>query len=67
MDVYPRYNDSYDHKLLLATLKFTVCLVQDKSSVILNETLSRQYFPLKNEKTEELFNFYGSSLYILTN
>ena len=47
MDVYQRSNDSSDHEFLLAKLKFTVCLIQYNSSSVLNETLSRQYFPWK--------------------
>ena len=38
---------SSDHELLLAKVKFNVCLIQFKSSSILNKTLSRQYFPQK--------------------
>ena len=41
-DVYQRSNDSSDHKLLLAKMKFTVCLIQYKSSNILNKTLSNE-------------------------
>ena len=45
MDVYQRSNDSSDHEFLPAKLKFTVCVIRYNSSSILNETLSRQYFP----------------------
>ena len=41
MDVYQRSNDSSDHEFLLAKLS----LIQYNSSSVLNETLSRQYFP----------------------
>ena len=47
MDVYQRSNHSFDLEFLLVKLKFTVCLVQDKSSSVLTETLLRQYFPFK--------------------
>ena len=36
---------SCDNEFLLAKLKFTVCLIQYRSSSVLNETLSRHYFP----------------------
>ena len=49
IDVYQLYNDSSDHEFLLVKLKFTVCLIQWNSSSVLNETLSRQYFPWKME------------------
>ena len=44
MDVYQRSNHSSDHGLLLAKMDLTVCHIQEKSSSILNKTLSRQYF-----------------------
>ena len=47
MDVYQRSSDSSDYEFLLAKLKFTVCLIQYNSSSVLNEKLSRQYFPCK--------------------
>ena len=44
MDVYQRSNDSSDHEFLLAKLKFTVCLIQYKSSSVLNETFQENIF-----------------------
>ena len=46
-DVYQESSDSSDHELLLTKLNFTVCLIKYKSSSVLNETFSRQYFPGK--------------------
>ena len=37
-DVYQRSIDSFDHELLVAKMKLTVCLTQYKSSSILNKT-----------------------------
>ena len=45
MDVYEQSNVLSDHEFLLAKINFTICLIQYKSSNILNKTLSRQYFP----------------------
>ena len=45
MDVYQRSSDLSDREFLLAKLTFTVFLIQYNSSSVLNETLSRQYFP----------------------
>ena len=47
MDFYQRSNDSSDYEFLLGKLKFTVCPIQYNSSSVLNEALSRQYFPWK--------------------
>ena len=47
MYVYQRSSDSCDHEFLLTKLKCTVCLIQYDSLRVLNETLSRQYFPCK--------------------
>ena len=40
-DVHQQSNDASDQELLLTKLKFTVSLIQYKSSSVLNETLSR--------------------------
>ena len=50
MNVYQRSNDSSDHELLLAKLKFNVCLTQYNSSSVIDETLSRQYFSWKMKR-----------------
>ena len=44
MDICQQSNNSYDHKLLLAKMKSTLCLIQYKSSNNLNKMLLRQYF-----------------------
>ena len=55
MDVYQLSNDSSDHEFLLGKLKFTVCLIQYSSSSVLNETLSRQYFPWKMKQCKNCY------------
>ena len=47
MVVYPRSSDLSDHEFLLENLKFIFGLIQYNSSRVLNEALSRQYFPCK--------------------
>ena len=44
MDAYPQSNDSSDHESLLTKLRYIDCLIQYKSSSVLNRTVSRQYF-----------------------
>ena len=50
-DVYLRSNDPSDHEFLLTKLKFFVCLIQYKC--VLNEALSRQYFPWKMKQCKD--------------
>ena len=63
MDVYQRSNVSSDYELLPAKMKFTVCLIQYKSSSILNKTLSRQYYPRKMRKFKN-YLFFMEPCYI---
>ena len=44
MDAYPQWNDLSDHQFLLAKLKHSNCLIQDKYLSVLIETLSRLFF-----------------------
>ena len=57
MNVYQRSNHSSDHGLLLAKMDWTVCQIQEKSSSILNKTLSRQYFLQKTRQRKNYLIF----------
>ena len=57
MNVYQRSNHSSDHGLLLAEMDLTVCQIQEKSSSILNKTLSRQYFLQKTRQRKNYLIF----------
>ena len=50
MDVYQRSDDLSDHEFLLIKVKFTVCLVQYKSSSV----LMRRFQDIKKKKNETM-------------
>ena len=56
-DIYTSSSDSSDHEFVLAKLKYTVCLIQYKSLIVSNETLSRQYFSWKMKQCQNYLIF----------
>ena len=62
MDVYPRSNDSSDHEFLLVKLKYTICLIQYKSSSVLNDRSSHRRCSVRKGVLRNFTKFTGKYL-----